>query len=182
MKNLMQRYNSIKNNSTKGFTLVELIVVIVIIAILIAALTPAVLGMIDRANVTADMADARRVMIAASVVSMNGIPGTNWNSATYHLFQAPMDAELGLGSVPYRMRFDVYFLGNMAVGVRIVRPSGTTPHRSRSVNSEGMFIGNTAALRYHGNVPTGQNDPNFIYSVRYAPGFERRTFMQVTRP
>jgi type II secretory pathway pseudopilin PulG len=42
-------------------------VVIVIIAILIAALTPAILGVINRANRSADESDARAVKMAATV-------------------------------------------------------------------------------------------------------------------
>jgi prepilin-type N-terminal cleavage/methylation domain-containing protein len=60
----------------KGFTLIELIVVIVIIAILIAALTPAILGVIRRANIAADEADARTVMMAGSVAGLaQPVPG-----------------------------------------------------------------------------------------------------------
>ena len=39
-----------KKNNNKGFTLVELIVVLVILAILAAILVPALLGYIDRAR------------------------------------------------------------------------------------------------------------------------------------
>jgi len=60
--------------SQKGFTLVELIIVIVIIAVLIAALLPAVLGAIERANVAADQADARTIMTAASVWAQLQVP------------------------------------------------------------------------------------------------------------
>ena len=60
--------------SKKGFTLIELIVVIVIIAILIAALTPAILGVIRRANIAADEADARTVMMAGSVAGLAATP------------------------------------------------------------------------------------------------------------
>jgi len=60
--------------SRKGFTLIELIVVIVIIAILIAALTPAILGVIRRANIAADQADARSVMMAGSVAGLQEVP------------------------------------------------------------------------------------------------------------
>jgi len=60
--------------SRKGFTLIELIVVIVIIAILIAALTPAILGVIRRANIAADEADARTVMMAGSVAGLSLTP------------------------------------------------------------------------------------------------------------
>ena len=46
------------NNRNKGFTLVELIVVLVILAILAAILIPALLGYIDRAKTNNDILDA----------------------------------------------------------------------------------------------------------------------------
>ena len=71
MEKLLKAKKSLAQNSKKGFTLVELIIVIVIIAILIAALLPAVLGAIDRANRTADAADARTVLTAASIYALD---------------------------------------------------------------------------------------------------------------
>lgn len=54
----------------KGFTLVELIVVLVILAILAALLVPALTGYIDRANEEKLQATTRQVVVAAqSVVS-----------------------------------------------------------------------------------------------------------------
>lgn len=54
----------------KGFTLVELIVVLVILAILAALLIPALTGYIDRANEEKLQATTRQVVVAAqSVVS-----------------------------------------------------------------------------------------------------------------
>lgn len=54
----------------KGFTLVELIVVLVILAILAALLIPALIGYIDRANEEKLQATTRQVVVAAqSVVS-----------------------------------------------------------------------------------------------------------------
>lgn len=55
-----------KNN--KGFTLVELIVVLVILAILAAILVPALLGYIDRAKESKDMFKARNMLQATQTV------------------------------------------------------------------------------------------------------------------
>ncbi len=52
-----------KNN--KGFTLVELIVVLVILAILAAILVPTLLGYIDRAKSEKDFSTAQTVRVAA---------------------------------------------------------------------------------------------------------------------
>lgn len=56
-----------KNN--KGFTLVELIVVLVILAILAAILVPALLGYIDRAKSSQDLLNARNLYTAAQTVA-----------------------------------------------------------------------------------------------------------------
>ncbi len=55
-----------KNN--KGFTLVELIVVLVILAILAAILVPTLLGYIDRARSEKDYSTAQTVRVAAQAV------------------------------------------------------------------------------------------------------------------
>ena len=52
----------------KGFTLVELIVVLVILAILAALLIPALTGYIDRANEEKLQATTRQVVVAAQTV------------------------------------------------------------------------------------------------------------------
>ncbi len=55
-----------KNN--KGFTLVELIVVLVILAILAAILVPTLLGYIERARAEKDFSTAQTVRVAAQAV------------------------------------------------------------------------------------------------------------------
>ena len=54
-----------KKNNNKGFTLVELIVVLVILAILAAILVPALLGYIDRAREKQYVLNAKSCMTAA---------------------------------------------------------------------------------------------------------------------
>ena len=48
-----------KNN--KGFTIVELVIVIAVVAILAAVLIPTFSGIIKKANISADMQTARRM-------------------------------------------------------------------------------------------------------------------------
>ena len=54
-----------KLKDKKGFTLVELIVVLVILAILAALLIPALTGYIDKANYEKVIASTRQVVMAA---------------------------------------------------------------------------------------------------------------------
>lgn len=62
---MLQRW---KKNSKKGFTLVELIVVLVILAILAALLIPALTGYIDKAKEKQIIAETRQVVMAAQTL------------------------------------------------------------------------------------------------------------------
>lgn len=53
----------------KGFTLVEVIVVLVILAILAAIMIPALTGYIDKANKKAAVAEGRNVLLALQTVA-----------------------------------------------------------------------------------------------------------------
>lgn len=65
---MIQLINKLKKNQ-KGFTLVELIVVLVILAILAAFTIPAMLGFIEDAKGKAYVAQAREVYLAGQTVA-----------------------------------------------------------------------------------------------------------------
>lgn len=65
-----------KKGNNKGFTLVELIVVLVILAILAAILVPALLGYIDSARNKQTLLNARSAMTAAQA-ELSAIYGAN---------------------------------------------------------------------------------------------------------
>ena len=62
------RDKKLKDNKKKGFTLVELIVVLVILAILAALLIPALTGYIDKAKQKSITAETRQVVMAAQTL------------------------------------------------------------------------------------------------------------------
>jgi len=118
MSKLIRARNTLRKNGKKGFTLIELIVVIVIIAILIAALTPAILGVIDRANVAADESDLRTVMIAAQAAAdfRTNTPPTN----------VAITQQMSSGNLP-SVTATLYFDGALCVGARCVTGRSKTP-------------------------------------------------------
>lgn len=61
-------FKKLKENKKKGFTLVELIVVLVILAILAALLIPALTGYIDKAKRKSIVAETRQVVMAAQTI------------------------------------------------------------------------------------------------------------------
>ena len=68
----------------KGFTLVELIVVLVILAILAALLIPALTGYIDKARKESIVAETRQVVMAAqteiSEAYGQGVKSVSWSA------------------------------------------------------------------------------------------------------
>jgi type IV pilus assembly protein PilA len=66
---MYNKLKALRENRKKGFTLVELIVVLVILAILAAVLVPALTGYIDRAKEKSIVAETRQVVMAAQTLA-----------------------------------------------------------------------------------------------------------------
>lgn len=81
-----------RNKNNKGFTLVELIVVLAILAILAAMLVPSLTGYIDKAKEKEDISNARTVLVAAQSVLSD-----LWASD----YKSVCDTAYGLGSGEY---------------------------------------------------------------------------------
>ena len=65
-----------RNTNKKGFTIVELVIVVAVIAILAAVLIPTFSGIIRKANIASDTALAKNLNTALAMGSVEGKPET----------------------------------------------------------------------------------------------------------
>jgi len=147
MKTLSARLKDIRKNKKKGFTMIELIVVITILAILIAVVTPAVLGVIDSANRVADSADAQAIMMAAGVAALRDTDGVLPSDAEIRAQLAGDGASLHHGLV-----VDIFFEGTGVVGARIISNGRTTDSDGLELGAPGLT--GAATGRVQVTIPT----------------------------
>lgn len=84
-----------KLKDKKGFTLVELIVVLVILAILAALLVPALTGYIDRANNQAIISKTRSLVMAAQTLESEAYGKAKKNADGTVTYEHPKPADVG---------------------------------------------------------------------------------------
>src|SRR6266478_7720749 len=104
-------------NFSRGFTMLELLIVIAVIAILATIAFPVFIGILERAKVTKDMNNLRQIGIATQLYMNDNdgaLPGSTtvtWMSqlhpkylSSWNIFQSPFDtrspSELGDATTP----------------------------------------------------------------------------------
>ncbi|WAM37052.1 type II secretion system protein [Caldicellulosiruptor acetigenus] len=99
------------NKKNKGFTLIEMVVVLAIIAILIAIAVPQVLRQINRAKINADKANARTIATAIQQYVGDGYTVTQTNPTAINGSE-PWVTQYMTGGVPkvrYNSSWQFYY-------------------------------------------------------------------------
>jgi len=169
-----------KSYFSRGFTLIELIVVLAVIAILMSMVYPTYTSISERAKATKDMSNLRQVGLAMQTYLndkddvlpvINAAPGigTDLNPVIYpkyigktrKVFQSPFDkrpaSETDSAPVSYGINQNMYDLinGNMT---KVVSPSSTiliAPNYAGSPAGSPSWTSLAAAAPYVRNLPVG---------------------------
>lgn len=89
MEMVLKRQQQLRKNGKKGFTLVELIVVIVILGILAAIAVPALVGYIDKARTDGAITEAATARTALQTIMSDAYGHPVSGSTTQYTYQGP---------------------------------------------------------------------------------------------
>ena len=106
-------FKKLKENNKKGFTLVELIVVLVILAILAALLIPALTGYIDKAKNKSIVAETRQTVMAAQTLVDEAYAEANVGADTVKVGTA--EGNITTAQIAELAEVDVNNIGNVTV-------------------------------------------------------------------
>ena len=129
-------------NKKKGFTLVELIVVLAILAILAAMLVPALTGYIDKANEKKVVAQTRQAVVAAQTIASDQYAlGQNLTEKTSTLKDGTTFAAAvaKLGEVPEGNIFSITASGGKVTAL-VYRVDGKTGKGYECTYSNGSYV------------------------------------------
>jgi prepilin-type N-terminal cleavage/methylation domain-containing protein len=99
MKEMVLKKMALKAKNKKGFTLVEVIVVLVILAILMAIAVPALTGYIAKANNKAAEAEGRTLLTAVQTIASGAEHGYGTNGYPNYVKENNKLEEMDLGRV-----------------------------------------------------------------------------------
>ncbi len=132
--NIFSVRNTEKSNSNRGFTLVELIIVVAIIAVLAAVLAPQYIRYVERSRQSNDLQVATNVMRAATAAIADPQNGVPMNTDIYVVWETDSDQEnlkgqlsLDSGNVSMPSPGDEEFERNLidAIGATVGGTMGT---------------------------------------------------------
>ena len=131
MTEMLKRSNLKKNK--KGFTLVEIIVVLVIIAILAAIAIPTMLGFVNEARQSEYIAEGRTALVAAQTIATRETALETTDVASKITLDA-VKAITGSASKVVKIDAPTIVNGQITVFVCYVSKDGTTPATGADVN------------------------------------------------
>lgn len=154
-----------RNSKVKGFTLVELIVVIAIIAILAAILVPSMLGYIKNSRYTQADANAKNVHTAATAALAQayvdgsiGAGPANSSVVSFTAATVKSDLTVGSGTVNLSTELGANFKGN-----------GAFCYDNSSFAVISAAWGQNGLENFDGSVPTDDTRRGYTNIVGYYP-------------